>query len=574
MKVRKTIRNILIGKSNYLESRFEYKTALLRGYMSLISLAVGLLYSVIDYFNELSSGYTFYLSIILLAIVTIVLNRKKQYTSASILFLLTLNTIIFLFVLDGISLTGIYMFFICACLSALALFGRKQIRYAFLFSILSLSLALFAYWSGDEPRHIAHVSDDYIRIAFTTNLISSLLTCTLIVYFLIDTNHRSEEDLLTTAAELVKSRERNEMVIEAAKAGIYEWRIDSDNIYVSPTWKNLLGYNEAELNNFSLEFYLSIVHPDETDKVKLFIMEHFHSQRPYSIEVRLRTKQGQYLWFNDKGYTKFDKNNKPVVTVGSLININEQKLAEEKIMEQNALLAKANTELDRFVYSVSHDLRAPLSSILGLTNVYTLTKNQEEKESIIKLISDRANTLDAFIREILDYSRNSRRTLKLQEINIRKIIDEVIEELNFMKGFERLSITIKIDPELEVISDHDRLKVILNNLVGNAVKYSDYGKNSFIRISAHSEAEQWIISVEDNGIGIKPEHHERIFDMFYQAHDHSQGSGLGLYIVKETVERMGGEIRMTSVYGLGTTFSLVMPTRVAVPEPQEFETPS
>ncbi|HRI80785.1 MAG TPA: HAMP domain-containing sensor histidine kinase, partial [Cyclobacteriaceae bacterium] len=181
-------------------------------------------------------------------------------------------------------------------------------------------------------------------------------------------------------------------------------------------------------------------------------------------------------------------------------------------------------------------------------------------ESIIKLIRERANTLDAFIREILDYSRNSRRTLNLQWVNLKKIVEEVLEELTYMKGFDRLHLDSDIDPAFEVITDRDRLKVVLNNLVANAVKYSDYGKNSFIKISASRESNHWGITIEDNGIGIKPEHHERIFDMFYQAHDHSQGTGLGLYIVKETIQRLSGEILMNSTYGTGTRFSIILPT--------------
>jgi PAS domain S-box-containing protein len=354
------------------------------------------------------------------------------------------------------------------------------------------------------------------------------------------------------------------MVVEAVNAGIYEWRVADQAIYVSPTWKRLLGYREDELKNISMDLYFSIVHPNDLGRINLTIAEHFKNKKPYFNEYRILNKSGEYLWFMDSGYTKFDNKGKPMITVGSIIDINERKLAEEKIIQQNDLLAKANTELDRFVYSVSHDLRAPLSSILGLTNVYTLSAEPSERETIIKLISDRANTLDAFIREILDYSRNSRRTLKLQWVNLRKLVDEVIEELGYMKGFERLRLEVDIDTALEVMTDRDRLKVVLNNLVANSVKYSDYGKDSFIRISSSLDSGRWSLAIEDNGIGIKPEHHERVFDMFYQAHDHSQGSGLGLYIVKETIQRLQGEIQMNSIYGSGTKFFIVMPAHPVV----------
>ena len=560
MDHQRIIRNILIGKANYLESRVAYKSAMLRGYMAIIALLVGVSYTIIDHLNDIHINIPYYIAVIVLASVTIALNRRKRYTLASVVFLLSINLIIFLFATSDTYRSGVYIFFICSSLSAFALFGHRQVRYAFLFSMLSLVLFIVAYWGKQQLIPTVPFTEEYLQINFTTNFITALITCLSIVYFLLDINHMSEEKLLSTAHELQKSRERNEMVVEAANAGIYEWLGAEQSIFISPTWKKLLGYNETELENISIELYLSMIHPEDVEGVNMHMADHFKNRLPYANEYRLRTKHGDFFWFIDSGYSKFDNEGKPVITVGSIINIHERKVAEDKILNQNRLLAKANDELDRFVYSVSHDLRAPLSSILGLTNVYTLSTSADEKESIVRLISDRANTLDAFIREILDYSRNSRRTLKLQPVNIKNIIDEVTEEINHMKGFDRLRLNTNINPDIEVVTDRDRLKVVLNNLITNAVKYSDYGKDSFIHITSSVGADHWSISIEDNGIGIKPEHHERIFDMFYQAHDHSQGSGLGLYIVKETVQRLNGEIQMSSVYGTGTTFSLVMPS--------------
>ena len=560
MDHQRIIRNILIGKANYLESRVAYKSAMLRGYMAIIALLVGVSYTIIDHLNDIHINIPYYIAVIVLASVTIALNRRKRYTLASVVFLLSINLIIFLFATSDTYRSGVYIFFICSSLSAFALFGHRQVRYAFLFSMLSLVLFIVAYWGKQQLIPTVPFTEEYLQINFTTNFITALITCLSIVYFLLDINHMSEEKLLSTAHELQKSRERNEMVVEAANAGIYEWLGAEQSIFISPTWKKLLGYNETELENISIELYLSMIHPEDVEGVNMHMADHFKNRLPYANEYRLRTKHGDFFWFIDSGYSKFDNEGKPVITVGSITNIHKRKVAEDKILNQNRLLAKANDELDRFVYSVSHDLRAPLSSILGLTNVYTLSTSADEKESIVRLISDRANTLDAFIREILDYSRNSRRTLKLQPVNIKNIIDEVTEEINHMKGFDRLRLNTNINPDIEVVTDRDRLKVVLNNLITNAVKYSDYGKDSFIHITSSVEADHWSISIEDNGIGIKPEHHERIFDMFYQAHDHSQGSGLGLYIVKETVQRLNGEIQMSSVYGTGTTFSLVMPS--------------
>ena len=561
----RAIRNFLVG-SDRIESRILYKRALLRGYMAFLAMGVGVAYIAIDYFTHVHHNYVYYIAVIIMGLVSILLNRSGRYLFSSVLFLLTTNLIIFLFSSGDMYRTGSYMFFICISLSAFSLFGFRQIRYAFLFSILSLVLFLVSYLGKVSLIHPANLGEGYITLNFSTNFLVALITSVLIVYFLLKINHHSEEELIRATGELELSRERNEMVIKAVNAGIYELHSREEIVFISPTWKRLLGYAEDELTNFSLDSYFNMLHPDDHDEVRERLAQHYRDHKPYFHEVRLRTRQGDYLWMMDSAITKFDDDGEPVITVGSIINIHERKLAEEKILRQNELLAKANTELDQFVYSVSHDLRAPLSSILGLTNVYRLTDQAAEKESIVRYIRERANNLDAFIREILDYSRNSRTLLRCQPVNMLQVVNEVVNGLTYMQGFERVEMRIDIHPELLVSTDRERLKVILNNLVTNAVKYSDASKSSFVSLSVSSDLRRYMIQVKDNGIGIRDEFHKKIFEMFFQAHDHARGSGLGLYIVKETVEKLQGSISLQSEYGVGTTFTLVLPDGGVTPQ--------
>jgi PAS domain S-box-containing protein len=553
-----TVRDILVGRSR-IESRLEYKSAMLRGYMALLAFFVGAAYIFIDLISQIYINFPYYVAVIVLAVITIALNRSHYFRSATVLFLLTINLIIFLFASSDLYRTGTYMFFICISLSAFSLFGFKQIQYAVLFSMLSLALFLISYLGEYSIIQVKEYSETYITITFVANFLIALLTSVLIVYFLINIHHHSEQDLIQTTKELDLSRERNQMVVEAVDAGVYEWKPIEQTIFVSPAWKKLLGYGEHELKDFTVEFYYSILHPDDHEHTLENIKRHLIEKKPYYHEVRLRTKSGEYVWFMDSASTKFDALGRPVVTVGSIININKRKQTEEKILRQNDLLAKANKELDQFVYSVSHDLRAPLSSILGLTNVYNLTDQQKEKESIVKLIGERTNILDAFIREILAYSRNSRTEIKNQEVNVLQAVNEVLDGLTYMQGFDRIRIVEDIQPELAVTTDKERLKVILSNLIANAVKYSDDRKESIVHIRSFVEGGSLILSIEDNGIGIEKEHHERIFDMFYQAYELATGSGLGLYIVNETLQKLNGRIIMESQYGIGSTFTFSLP---------------
>jgi signal transduction histidine kinase len=234
--------------------------------------------------------------------------------------------------------------------------------------------------------------------------------------------------------------------------------------------------------------------------------------------------------------------------------------ALRKIKRQNDELTKANEELDRFVYSVSHDLRSPLTSILGLVNVYQISPNEEERARIIRLIKERTLKLDDFIRKILDYSRNSRGQLKLEPIELRQQVSAVLDSLAYMPHFDNIKVDIDIPAEFRVVSDEERLKIILANLVSNAIKYIDKGKEvPIVRIKAETNGRMLLIVVEDNGIGIMPDRINRIFEMFYRASEASDGSGIGLYIARECADNLNGEIQVESQYCKGTRFTVKIP---------------
>jgi signal transduction histidine kinase len=246
-----------------------------------------------------------------------------------------------------------------------------------------------------------------------------------------------------------------------------------------------------------------------------------------------------------------------IAIVYFLIEVNYN--SEKVILHRNEQLAKANSELDRFVYSASHDLRAPLSSILGLVQVYQMSGSSDERNQVVGLIKDRVNKLDHFISEILDYSRNSRLQIRKTVVNGTLLAKEIIEGLRYTRGFEGVKIYLD-NAEVLLVTDPERLKVILNNLIANALKYHDPAKDEpFVKIRFHKNHDAWHVEIEDNGQGIQEAHQIRIFEMFYRAHENSEGSGLGLYIVKEVAERMGGNVAIKSEFRKGSLFTVSFP---------------
>ena len=227
----------------------------------------------------------------------------------------------------------------------------------------------------------------------------------------------------------------------------------------------------------------------------------------------------------------------------------------------NTKLTKLNQELDRFVYSASHDLRAPLSSVLGLVELARLEKTPEKKDECLRMIDSSIKKLDGFINDIIDFSRNQRIELKPTKIDIKDEIEDVLNDLKYIvndAGIQRE--IVSSDNDRLFITDARRLRVILKNLLSNAIRYHDPDKKErFIRIAISYESNKAVISVSDNGIGIEKNHLKNIFMMFYRADESSKGSGLGLYIVKETVDKLKGEIKVESKPGVGTTFTIILP---------------
>lgn len=251
-----------------------------------------------------------------------------------------------------------------------------------------------------------------------------------------------------------------------------------------------------------------------------------------------------------------------LLVMGLIFLVKLNLTAENELKKKELDLKKTNQELDRFVYSASHDLKSPLSSVKGLANLMRYETKDANLLEYIEKIDNRVIDLERFIEEIIDHSRNSRIAVTYEKIDLVSLVNEICEQLKYMDKAAEIEIrkNIKIS---EIKSDKSRLSVILSNLVANSIKYSDQDKKKkWVEILAYQQNGSNYIVVKDNGLGIDHKHHKNIYQMFYRAHDNSEGSGLGLYIVKEMIEKIGGEITFTSVFGEGTTFSIKLPNMI------------
>jgi signal transduction histidine kinase len=240
----------------------------------------------------------------------------------------------------------------------------------------------------------------------------------------------------------------------------------------------------------------------------------------------------------------------------------EEQLQQKALLQSNQELKKSNKELDSFVYSVSHDLRAPLSSMLGIVGLCEMGNLDDFMQKNITLLKSSIKKLDGFIIDILDYSRNSRLEINRQEIHFNDLLIDISNNLKFMGTDDQRNVDIRMTIHNGVAfhSDQSRLGIILNNLISNSIRYHNpEAPDPFVEIRVVVSETAADICIRDNGIGIDKENQKKVFNMFYRVSNKSVGSGLGLYIVKETVEKLSGEIKLKSEIGKGTEFSIRLP---------------
>jgi signal transduction histidine kinase len=234
--------------------------------------------------------------------------------------------------------------------------------------------------------------------------------------------------------------------------------------------------------------------------------------------------------------------------------------ARHALRQQNNELLKVNKELDNFVYSVSHNLRGPLASVMGLLNIAIGEKDLTVITNLHSMMQSSINKLDDTLTEILEFSKNARNEIQLGEIDWLHLVDSTFHRLEYLDKDYSVDKNVLLHTDIPFYSDGARLQVVINNLLSNALLFRDSTtRRSRISIEVVTSDQQASIFIQDNGIGI-PEHVlPKIYEMFFRGHEGSQGSGLGLYIVKEIIAKLRGAILITSAVDEGTRVTITIP---------------
>ncbi len=361
--------------------------------------------------------------------------------------------------------------------------------------------------------------------------------------------------------KLRKSESQYRLLAETAHDMIVSFSLDGNIDYMNNVGIQFFGLTEQ---NYRGRNIFEFIPEDSSDTIRRRLVE---VKRGYNtsqlIEVNLMNGNGAVVPFEvNSSLLKIDLDTDGIISVSR--DITERKNAERILRDQNAELQVINSELDRFVYSASHDLRAPLTSVLGLINItQDIVLDNADAKSYLGMMKSSILKLDNVIKGILEFSRTKRIKVNCELLDIKAIYEGIVEGISYIDGFDSVAMIAEIDSEQKFASDKLSIVTILSNLITNAVKYRREQVASFVKFVFRIEGPNAVFTVEDNGEGIPEDKFQQVFEMFYRNTNKTEGSGLGLYIVKQNVIKLEGTITLESKPGVGSKFIVVVPNKYA-----------
>jgi len=415
---------------------------------------------------------------------------------------------------------------------------------------------------GNESRWIevyAQLSlDENNRITGTTGTLSDI------------TKRKEVEEALRL------NQERLQLALGSSEQGLWDWNMITGRVYYDAQWANILGYPPAELKE-TLEMWHDAIHPFDRSQVLAALKSHHEGKKEiFDIEHRARRKNGEWIWIRARGRViERDLEWMPKRMIGTIENITGRKEAETELQNAKDVAEAADRAKSDFLAVMSHEIRTPMNGVIGFTNILLDTRLDAHQRDFVENIRNCADSLLSLINDILDFSKIESAKLELEDepFDLRACIEDafgVCTQTASARGLELVCDFSDGTPEW-IRGDVTRLRQVLVNLVGNAVKFTTQGE-VVVRVTQSPEEKKsgvLKIGIHDTGIGIDPTRLSRLFKPFSQADSSTTrrygGTGLGLAICKRLVELMGGSIAVDSIPGKGSTFHFTIAAPAAQP---------
>ncbi|HZX33300.1 MAG TPA: ATP-binding protein [Rhodocyclaceae bacterium] len=399
---------------------------------------------------------------------------------------------------------------------------------------------------------------------------------------------RRQVDRRRPGPDLQHREYRLRSVAQAAGVGVFDLDYADAGDYFSPELRAILGLPE-EGGELSVMQVIALVHPEDRERVAAKLEASLDSRGDgfFDDEHRLLLADGTIRWVRVRGRTFFaeDEVRHPLGTTGIVVDVTrrkeERKAAEAKVRGLNAeleqrvkkrtaelqrandALLRSNLELRHFAHAAAHDLQTPLRSIAGFAQLLQQEVKGRADSRVDEwagLVVDNAKRLQNLIHDLLAYTRLDVQGLPFTAVDLQKLFSEVRSSLGGLIRDTGAEVTSDSLPT--VLADRTQIAQLLQNLVENGIKYNR-SQPPRVEIACRRQGAEWLFSVRDNGIGIDPRHHDRIFEIFRRLHSYSQvpGTGIGLALCRRIVERHGGRIWVESEPGAGSVFHFTLPIR-------------
>ncbi|MDD4921072.1 MAG: response regulator [Bacteroidales bacterium] len=367
-----------------------------------------------------------------------------------------------------------------------------------------------------------------------------------------------------TEAALLESETHYRTLADSGVVLIWTSDLDQKFDYFNEPWLHFTGRKLSQELGFG---WKEVIHPDDLQKIVLDTFNRASERlEKFTMWYRMRHVSGEYRWIQTVGSPRFDRKGSFIGYIGHCLDMTERKQAEDKLRESESRLQDLNATKDKFFSIIAHDLKSPFNSILGFSNILVeCIQNKEYAEvgQYAGIIQKSSQRLMALLTNLLEWSRSQtgRMDFSPEYVEIGMLINEAIELSNASAQHKSINIIKRIPSKMITFADKTMISIILRNLISNAIKFTNVGGD--ISISAEQNEEELMVTVCDNGVGINKEDIEKVFriDVGYSTlgTQHEEGTGLGLLLCKEFIEKNKGRIWVESEYGIGSKFFFTIP---------------
>ncbi|MCU7496496.1 MAG: PAS domain-containing protein [Ignavibacteria bacterium] len=409
--------------------------------------------------------------------------------------------------------------------------------------------------SRDEPGHPYSLDDQFFLQNIADRIALAIFNARLYSNNLHEIHVRKQTELTL--------RQKEELLAEAQRLthlGSYQYNITKNSLNFSDELFRIFGM-EPSSESPAMEEVKSRVMKEDLEVFKRTLKEPLESKKSFEAEYRLILSDGTQKHVLCKSKPVINDSGRMDEVLGAVLDITERKKSEEELRHTLTELERSNKDLEQFAYVASHDLQEPLRMVSNFTQLFARryrNKLDSNADEFIEFIVEGAMRMQHLIRDLLLYSRLSARNGSFGPVDCNKVMQKVLSNLRLFIQENQASISFE---RLPVISANSmQIEQLFSNLIINAIKFHDHDKPK-VSISCSFQNKDWLFSIKDNGIGIEPDYHERIFVIFQRLHERGEypGTGIGLAICKKVVEHHGGRIWVDSEQGKGSTFYFTIP---------------